>query len=638
MFETGKFFTGANYWASHAGTAMWQNWKPEVVSADFKLMAENGLSALRVFPLWPDFQPIRQMYGGGGRPVEIRLGEEALADEGPGFSGLDQAMLLRFRTLADEAQKNGITLIVGLVTGWMSGRLFVPPALEGRNPITDALSIQWQVRFVKTFIGELKEHPAIGAWDLGNECNCMGPATREEAWNWTASIANAIRSADPTRPIVSGMHSLPVDPGKPWSIRDQGELTDVLTTHPYPRFTPHANLDPVGTMRTSLHAAAETRLYSDLGRRPAFIEEAGTLGPGFGDDTRAAAHLRSMLYSGWVEDEKGLLWWCAFDQSHLAHAPYDWNAVERELGLFTVNSRPKPILAEVSGFQQFRKSLPFETLPPRRRDLVCVLSPDQDQWGAALGSYVLASQVGLGLRFSWGGEKIPESPLYMVPSLAGDRGLPRRTWVDLLARVAAGAVLYVSVEDAVISGLEDITGLELITRGRREGSLTIQMETSGEELKGNSSVRMGLRQKRGVIWGNEPDGNPAISLAPYGKGNVVFSSLALENALHQGPGRAGQNGYWHLWQKVAGLSSGKRTFQKLSGTHIWVSEHPGNNGVVYLIVYNLSDRAETLYGILEIGRQSKLLGSYPNVAPWAQKNRHLEITLGPWEVAVLSVS
>ena len=52
MFAPGAgFFTGCNYWASHAGTAMWRDWRPEVVAEDFRLLGENGVEVARVFPL-----------------------------------------------------------------------------------------------------------------------------------------------------------------------------------------------------------------------------------------------------------------------------------------------------------------------------------------------------------------------------------------------------------------------------------------------------------------------------------------------------------------------------------------------------------------------------------------------------------
>ena len=55
LLEPGAFVVGCNYWASHAGTAMWSRWRPGVVAADLRRLARAGLQVLRVFPLWPDF-------------------------------------------------------------------------------------------------------------------------------------------------------------------------------------------------------------------------------------------------------------------------------------------------------------------------------------------------------------------------------------------------------------------------------------------------------------------------------------------------------------------------------------------------------------------------------------------------------
>jgi hypothetical protein len=127
---------------------MWRDWRPEVVKGDLALMASTGLTVLRVFPLWPDFQPLNQLYGNRGSRAEIRVGEDVLDDTGPGFAGLDPVMLDRFDVLCAEAHSKGFSLIVGLITGWMSGRLFMPAGLAGRNPITDPVCLMWEVRFV----------------------------------------------------------------------------------------------------------------------------------------------------------------------------------------------------------------------------------------------------------------------------------------------------------------------------------------------------------------------------------------------------------------------------------------------------------------------------------------------------------
>jgi len=35
LLEEGKFITGCNYWASHAGTNIWSDWRPDVIEKDF---------------------------------------------------------------------------------------------------------------------------------------------------------------------------------------------------------------------------------------------------------------------------------------------------------------------------------------------------------------------------------------------------------------------------------------------------------------------------------------------------------------------------------------------------------------------------------------------------------------------------
>jgi hypothetical protein len=61
---------------------MWSDWLPEVVEVDLAQLAQAGLQVLRVFPLWSVFQPLTQLYGAGGSPQEVRLGEEPLPEAG----------------------------------------------------------------------------------------------------------------------------------------------------------------------------------------------------------------------------------------------------------------------------------------------------------------------------------------------------------------------------------------------------------------------------------------------------------------------------------------------------------------------------------------------------------------------------
>ena len=101
----------------------------------------------------------------------------------------------------------------------------------------------WEVRFVKYFVSHFKNDPAIVAWDLGNECNCMGAVdSRADAWTWISIITNAIKSEDKSRLIISGMHSLKTE--GVWNIQDQAEVLDVLTTHAYSSPTYSSDREP----------------------------------------------------------------------------------------------------------------------------------------------------------------------------------------------------------------------------------------------------------------------------------------------------------------------------------------------------------------------------------------------------------
>ena len=143
--RSGELQCGCNYWASHAGIYMWRNWSQEIVEEDFKKIAQGGMSLLRVFPLWEDFQPVEQLRCVAGcADGYIRSSEETPLL--PGDDGLDPVMLERFRTFADLAEKHHLKLVVALLTGWMSGRLFVPRVLEGRNLFTDPEALKWESR------------------------------------------------------------------------------------------------------------------------------------------------------------------------------------------------------------------------------------------------------------------------------------------------------------------------------------------------------------------------------------------------------------------------------------------------------------------------------------------------------------
>ncbi len=565
------FQLGCNYWASHAATGMWRDWQPETIRADFAALRQSGLQILRVFPLWSDFQPLHLLTGSGGTPVEFRFGEAPLPDTPAGQAGLDETMLDRFRQLADLAYEHGFQLIVGLLTGWMSGRLFLPPAFSNRNPITDPLVLRWEIRFVRCFVETFAGHPAIAAWDLGNECNVMGKnPTPEQAWLWTAAITNAIRAADSSRPIVSGMHSLSAEPGQAWGIRDQAELTDFLTTHPYPIFTPHIIRDPANTIRPLLHATAESLFYGDIGGKPCFAEEMGTTGPYILADSLAGDFARASLFSLWAHNCRAGLWWCAFDQSHLENAPYDWCPVEHELGLLTRERLPKPTLQAFSAFRRFIQDFDRD-LPPRVLDAACLLTEGQDQWAVADAAFLLAKQAGLEICFRMADQSLPDVSLYLLPSVRGLNSIRRRHWLALLERIQAGATLYISLDDAVLSGLNEAAGIEMLTRAQSGQPFEYQLGESAIHARGET--RFTLRATRAEVLARDADGNSILTHAPYGKGHVYLLTHPLELEQTLTPGAFQRPGAYRVYETISTQARATHIGRKTSPM-VGMTEHP----------------------------------------------------------------
>lgn len=591
------FLIGCNYWASHAGTHMWWDWRPEIVEEDFRRLAENSVKVLRVFPLWPAFQPITMLYGANGEEREVRFGEEPLPDTEAGQVGLSEEMLARFDAFCKLAEKYELRLIVGLVTGWMSGRLFVPPALEGRNVLTDPAAILWETRFVRHFVGRFRNQPAIAAWDLGNECNCMAPVeSAEQFYVWTSSIVGAIRSQDSTRPVVSGMHSLL--PHNKWPIQHQAELTDILTTHPYACFTPHCDLEPLNTIRTELHGTAETLFYRGIGGKPCFVEECGTLGPMFADEEHAAAFVRTSLLSLWAHDCRGFLWWCANEQSHLERAPYDWSAVERELGLFRTDGSHKPVLGALRSFAALLDSLPFDRLPSRMTEGVCVLTKGQDAWGAAYMSFLLAKQAGLDIEFAYADQPLPPADLYLLPSVCGDTAISRRRLQQLLERVEKGATLYLSVDNGLLSPFSQYTGVKVLTRERAD-SVTL----AGEEgLSLPCRYRLRMEPCGAEVLAADEDGLPVFTRHAYGKGQVFCLIAPLETGLLDKRGAFDGGGeYTRFYSALKATLPTRKAAALGTPCGIGLTEHPLDDSRRILVLVNYTPDEATADLVLAPG-------------------------------------
>ena len=522
------FILGCNYWASNAGTEMWKDFDIKSIEDDLRILSSNGISMLRVFPNWRDFQPIIPMIFAGGGIIEYRL-EGDIISKNPYY--IDEAMMSRFSKFCDVCDKYNIKITVGLLTGWMSGRLFIPSALFGKNLITDPTALLFEQKFIKGFISAFKERKTIYAWDIGNECSCLSNAgNRFAAENWTCTMANTIKSVDSTRLVISGVHDLSPDSSNTWSIAGQAEHNDVIVCHPYPYWSTIANKDEISTYRTSMHATYMEKLYTDIGKKPCLTEEIGTMGPMICSDERAADFLRCNLFSNWANGSMGIMWWCANEQTNLNTPPYTWNMCEVELGLIDAKRNPKPVLKEYKKFAEFLKG--FNTkLPYSKYDAVCILTQKQNQTAIGFTTFCLAKQADINLKFVFSADELPESDIYMMPSITGQNILPKERYEELKRKVQDGASLYISYDGGVLSDFANLTGLCVVDSAVKGENGNITLDNEIINFHKTYNLEFVLSDNTTEILAYDNYGKPAITAHKYGKGKVYFLNFPLESML-----------------------------------------------------------------------------------------------------------
>ena len=576
-----EFLLGCNYWASNAGTEMWRNWDEDAIRNDFEILSRNGVKHLRVFPVWRDFQPVSPLFDSCVKIREYRVHEDKIPEN---KYYLDEAMLGKFERFCDIAEEFHLKLIVGIITGWMSGRLFIPPAVYGKNLYTDPTALMFELKFIEGFVQRMKNKVAICAWDLGNECNCMSEANSYElAEVWTGMISNAIKANDSVRPVISGMHSLSIE--GIWRISGQAAYTDILTTHPYPYFVPHCSKDNFASMRTLLHATCETKYYSDISGKPCMVEELGNLGPMMCDDEMAGNFIKLNMFSNWASGANGLLWWCSSDQIMIETPPYCWNMCELELGLLDRNKKEKPTLKEIKKFSEWIKSLDF-ILPEAREDAVCIVTDGQDQWGVAYMSYLLAKQAKLNLKFAYGTQDIPMSDVYMLPSVNSVRMMPSYQFNELKRRVYEGATLYISNNTSVISEFKELTGV-IINDSNTTYDAGEFVLNDKKLIYSRNRIYTISEQTAQVICCDE-NGIPLITVCEYGKGKVYYVNFPVETMLLDMP-NAHKTDLFEIYRVV---------FAKKIDSHIadsdckyiGITEHIEDANNAYIVLINYSDK------------------------------------------------
>lgn len=265
------FTLGVNYWPRRKAMYWWSQFDAGEVREEFAIIKEIGMTVVRLFLLWDDFQP---------DPNSVNT--EAVNN------------LVK---VADIAVENGLGLDVTFFTGHMSGPNWsprwllggdLPPAAhshwlrdvvsEGkltdkgyRNMFHDEQAIKAERLLLQTVVGALKDHPAVWMWNLGNEPDLFAwPNSSDEGAAWVKEMVTLIKSIDPKRPVTIGLHGDGIHRDNGLRVDKVYAQTDVAVMHSYPMYSDWARkpLDPDYVPFTCAITAA-------LAGKPVLMEEFG---------------------------------------------------------------------------------------------------------------------------------------------------------------------------------------------------------------------------------------------------------------------------------------------------------------------------------------------------------------------------
>jgi endo-1,4-beta-mannosidase len=346
-----RFDVGVNYWPARTAMRWWTMFDAAEVRDDFARIAAAGLRSVRIFLAWEDFQPAPDT--------------------------VSSPQLGRLVQVADLAAESGLALMPTLFTGHMSGANWIPGWALGPDEgtqrfrvITDGspsrrLLRSWfrdpevtaaQVVLARESARALAGHPALWAWDLGNEnSNCVVPPDRASGRDWLEQMTAAIREADGAAAVTIGLHMEDLEEDRRIGPAEAASFCDFLTMHGYPIYAPWAagptdeRLLGFLTRVTRWLGGGTDVVFTEFG----LPTSSDTAAPMLVDEAAAAAFTGRALTDLQHAGAAGAMVWCANDYrpSIWNDPPLDDATHERSFGLWRADGSPKPAVATVADFR-----------------------------------------------------------------------------------------------------------------------------------------------------------------------------------------------------------------------------------------------------------------------------------------------
>ncbi|MGN9811667.1 glycoside hydrolase 5 family protein [Micromonospora sp. BQ11] len=310
---------GANYVPSRNWWHCWRDWDTGSILEDLRAVAGLGLDHVRIQLLWPVFQP---------DPTAVSP------------AALDH--LGELLDLADRPDV-GLDVSVTVLDGWLSGFVFAPAWLKGRNMITDDGVVTAELRLLDALAATIGGHPRFLGFDLGNELSVInGDVAPHDGDRWAARMLAHCDQLAPGRLHVNGHDHQPWFEARTFSPAGAATSGAASVFHTYPFWTgalERYGTDGTGTRHLGEYMTELVAAHASEPHRPRWLQEFGASPverPADSIPDWTESLVRNTLSSA---DVWGCTWWGSHDIDRRFTGFHEY---EYDLGLLTVDNEVKP--------------------------------------------------------------------------------------------------------------------------------------------------------------------------------------------------------------------------------------------------------------------------------------------------------
>ena len=235
-----------------------------------------------------------------------------------------------------------------------------------RNWYEDGEVARAQALLAREAAAALAGHPALWAWDLGNEpSNCVSPPTAEHAQRWLDTMTEALGQQGPGTPITLGLHQQDLEENRLLGPREAADSLAFACMHGYPAYAEWSRHGadegvPVFLGLLTRWLSGQEVLFAEFGAPTRRGEGKDADGLGLLDEPEAAAYtgrvLEALHHFGFL----GALLWCFadYDPALGDEPPFDEAPHEMSFGLWRSDGSAKPALDAVRDFGAREKENP----------------------------------------------------------------------------------------------------------------------------------------------------------------------------------------------------------------------------------------------------------------------------------------